>query len=97
MATDYASVKKEIDTGLGSIGRLRIIAELGKSPEKRFTVYSISAMTRLKRSDVKANLSHLIEIGWVKKYESTPMMYQINLSHETATKLVEFLKSVGYL
>jgi Fic family protein len=97
MATDYESVRREVDTGLGTIGRLRIIARLGRNPDKRFTVYGISAMTHLKRSDVRANLSHLVEIGWVRKFETTPTTYQMNLSNEAATKLVDFLRSVGYL
>jgi Fic family protein len=97
MATDYASVRREIDRGLGSVGRLRIIAELAREPEERLTVYNISAATHLKRSDVKANLAHLLAIGWVKEHRTYPVKYQINLSNETALKLVNFLRSIRYV
>ena|SRR5437870_5607083 len=97
MAIDYSSVRREIDEALGSIGRIRIIAELAKVQDRRLTVYAISALTGLKRTDVKSNLIHLVSIGWVSEYRSLPIKYQINLNNSNAVRWTEFLRSTGYL
>jgi hypothetical protein len=95
--SDFSKVKREIDVGLGSIGRVRITAALARIPERRMTIYAIAAATGLKRVDIKANLSHLVRIGWVNAYASPPpTKYQINLSNTTACRWVEFLRSSGY-
>src|SRR5579872_4242526 len=97
MATDSSSIRKEIDEGLGSLGRIRVVAELAKDPERMLTVYAIAAVTHLKREDVKANLTRLVAIGWVKKYKFVPVKYQINLKNDAVLKLVNFLRTTGYL
>lgn len=95
--SDYARARYEIDVGLGSIGRVRIVAELARNPDRRMTIYAISAVTRLKRVDIKANLARLVEIGWVVAYRSPPpTKYQVNLKNETVSRWVEFLRSSGY-
>jgi len=95
--SDFSRVKREIEVGLGSIGRVRITAALARNPDRRLTIYAISAATGLKRVDIKANLSHLVRIGWVNAYSSPPpTKYQINLSNATASRWAEFLRSSGY-
>jgi DNA-binding MarR family transcriptional regulator len=97
MSVDHEAARRQIDEALGSIGRVRIIAELAKRPEKTFTVYAIAAVTGLKRTDVKANLVHLVAISWVKEYKSIQTRYQINLDNGIVKFWVEFLRSSGYL
>jgi DNA-binding MarR family transcriptional regulator len=97
MATDYGTIRREIDEALGSIGRIRIIAELAKVHDRRLTVYAISALTGLKRTDVKSNLSRLVSIGWVNEYRSMPIKYQINLNNANTIRWIEFLRSTGYV
>jgi len=94
---ESVSVRDEIDEGLGSIGRFRIMAELARDPERRMTIYSIAAVTRLKRVDIKANLAHLVRIGWVRAHASSPpVKYQVDLSNARAARLADFLRSSGY-
>jgi hypothetical protein len=97
MATDHASSRQEIDEALGSLGRLRIVAELAKDPGRMLTVYAIATGTHLKRDDVKANLAHLVAVGWVDKHAFAPIKYQINLRNATTARFVEFLRETGYL
>jgi DNA-binding MarR family transcriptional regulator len=97
MIHEHAAARDEMDEAFGSIGRFRIMAELARHPGQRMTVYSIASVTRLKRTDIKANLSRLIRIGWVEAHESPlPVKYQINLTNTRAAKFAEFLRSTGY-
>jgi hypothetical protein len=97
MATDQASRRHEVDEALGSLGRLRIVAELAKDPGRMLTVYAIASGTHLKRDDVKTNLVHLVAVGWVDKHAFVPIKYQINLRNTAAARFVEFLRETGYL
>jgi len=46
----------------------------------------------LRTPAVMQQLNRLVELGWVKKYESSPVVYRINLEKETV-KLVQNLLS----
>src|SRR2546426_6789998 len=97
MSVDHDNNRREIDEGIGSIGRIRIIAELARAPEKAFTIYAIVAATGLKRTDVKTNLARLVAIGWVKERKSIHSTFQINLANKLLAQWVGFLQSTGYL
>src|SRR5438105_2343818 len=51
--------------GLGSIGRIRIIAELARKPNDSFSKHSLEAATGIKRKDIKSSVKRLIAIGWM--------------------------------
>jgi hypothetical protein len=97
MSVDHDNIRREIDEGIGSIGRIRIIAELARDPDKAFTTYAIVAATGLKRNDVKTNLARLVAIGWVKEHKSIHWTFQINLANKLVAEWVGFLRSTGYL
>ena len=70
MSVDQDAVKREIADGIGSIGRIRILAELAKKPNETLTKYSIISTKGLKRVDLRTSLDRLVSIGWVKEYKS---------------------------
>ncbi len=89
--------RRVVEEGLGTIGRIKILAELSKKPDESFTKYAILKGTRLKRSDLKDNLRHLVSINWVKEYRSIYPKYQINLDNPAVQLLRDFFKKSGYI
>jgi hypothetical protein len=64
MDIDDSAIKREIERGLGTIGRIKIMAELAKKPNESFTKYALLKGTGLKHSDLKENLTHLVAINY---------------------------------
>ena len=90
------SSKDIIETGLGSIGKIKILKSLAE--EKKFlTIYAIHKKTHLKREDIKRNLKELIYINWIIEKKVDTFMYQLNLDNLYIEKLIIFFTDVGYL
>lgn len=90
------SAKEIIETGLGSIGKIRIIKALAEE-NKLVTVYVLHKKTNLKREDIKNNLDDLIRIGWVTRSKYANVMYGINHENKYVSLLMEFFNDVGYV
>lgn len=90
-------IRKEIMEGLGTIGRLRIMAFLAEHPNQSFTKYTLLARTGLKRSDLKKNLAILVSIKRVKEYKSLYPKYEIDLDNKRVELFVRFLRESRYL
>ncbi|HEY7733577.1 MAG TPA: hypothetical protein VIB07_02170 [Nitrososphaera sp.] len=88
--------RKTIETGLGSIGKIKIIRVLAEE-QKMATVYLLHNKTRLKREDIKSNLDDLVRLGWVNQTRYANVMYSINMENPYVSKLVAFLREVGYV
>jgi len=69
---------EEVEGALGSVGRVRILRELARSPERSFSKYSLAKATGLKRETPNRNLKRLTEAGWVKEVSGASARYQIN-------------------
>jgi len=89
--------RREIEEGLATIGRIKVLAELAKKPSESYTKYAILKGTGLKRKDVSENLKHLVRINWVKEHRMVHPRYQINLDDQTVRLLYRFLKDSGYI
>jgi len=89
------SSKEVIETGLGSIGKIRIIKALAEE-SKLATVYVLHKKTHLKREDIKNNLDDLTRIGWVTQIKYANVMYSINRENKYVRRLVEFFNDAGY-
>jgi len=87
--------KEIVETGLGSIGKIRIIKALAEE-SKLATVYVLHKKTHLKREDIKNNLDDLVRIGWVTQSKYANVMYGINRENSYVGKLLEFFDDVGY-
>jgi hypothetical protein len=61
------SVYDDIEVGLGSPGRIRILRIMVKRPGECFTKYVLERLTGLKPVDVRRDLRVLVGLGWVKE------------------------------
>ena len=87
--------KEIIETGLGSIGKVKIIRALAEE-NKLATIYLLHKKTHLKRDDIKSNLNDLVKIGWVNQTKYANVMYGLNRENKYVNRLVEFFSEVGY-
>ena len=87
--------KEIIETGLGSIGKVKIIRALAEE-NKLATIYLLHKKTHLKRDDIKSNLNDLVKIGWVNQTKYANVMYGLNRENKYVDRLVEFFNEVGY-
>jgi predicted transcriptional regulator len=90
------SSKEVIETGLGSIGKIKIMKALAEE-NKMLTIYVLHKKTHLKREDIKRNLNDLIKIGWVNENKLVNIMYSINRENEYVNQLTAFFNNVGYI
>jgi hypothetical protein len=88
--------KEIIETGLGSIGKIKIIKALAEE-SKLATVYVLHKKTHLKREDIKNNLDDLTRIGWVTQTKYANAMYGINRENKYVSRLIEFFNDAGYI
>ena len=88
--------KEIVETGLGSIGKIKIMKALAEE-KKMVTTYTLQKKTHLKREDIKRNLNDLIKIGWVKEIRLANLMYSLNLEDHYIISLITFFKEVGYI
>ena len=88
--------KQIIETGLGSIGKVKIIKALAEE-NKLATIYVLHKKTHLKREDIKNNISDLLKIGWVTQSKYANIMYGINRDNGYVRELIEFFSNVGYI
>ncbi len=94
--SETMSSKEIIETGLGSIGKIKIIKALTEEG-KLATIYMLHKKTHLKREDIKNNLDDLVRIGWVTSSRYANVMYGINSENEYVSRLIEFFNDVGYI
>ncbi|HUG95965.1 MAG TPA: hypothetical protein VMJ94_00350 [Nitrososphaera sp.] len=94
--SETMSSKEIIETGLGTIGKVRIIKALAEE-RKLVTVYVLHKKTRLKREDIKNNLDDLVRIGWVTQTKYANVVYGINRQNKYVSRLVEFFSDAGYI
>ena len=88
--------RKEIEAGLGSEGKLRILRELIKNQDKPLTKYQIEKLTFLKPVDTRKNLKILVKLGWVRELPFQPKKYIINMENEVVSHLADFFYKVRY-
>jgi predicted transcriptional regulator len=88
--------KEIIETGLGSIGKVKIIKALAEE-SKIATIYVLHKKTHLKREDIRNNLNDLVRIGWVTRSKYANMMYGINRENKYVSGLIEFFNEAGYI
>lgn len=90
-----SNAKDAIETGIGSIGKVKIIKALVEEG-KMATVYALHKRTGLKRDDIKHNLDDLLRIGWIRQARYASVVYGLNNDNEYVSGLVQFFKDTGY-
>jgi hypothetical protein len=94
--SETMSGKDIVETGLGSIGKIKIIKALAEET-KLATIYVLHKKTHLKRDDIKNNLDDLVRIGWVNQTKYANMMYGINRENKYVSRLIDFFNEAGYI
>ncbi|MEM3648794.1 MAG: hypothetical protein QW506_06495 [Thermoproteota archaeon] len=89
MKVKASDVWGEVEEGLGSVGKIRILRLLMAEPEECFTKYMLERATGLKPKDVKKSLEVLVGLGWVVENPCDPKTYRINLENERVKILAE--------
>jgi transcription initiation factor IIE alpha subunit len=93
-ANGLRNIWDEVETGLGSPGRIRILRIMLKKSGECFTKYALEKATGLKPIDVRKNLSILIKLGWIKENPCDPKTYEINMENEIIKALADFFKKL---
>jgi DNA-binding IclR family transcriptional regulator len=88
--------KEAIESGLGSIGKVKILKVLAEE-NKMATIYLLHKKTGLKREDIKGNLDDLVRIGWVREAKYANALYGLDLENDFVARLVQFFKDTGYV
>ncbi|MFQ6065395.1 MAG: hypothetical protein ACE5L6_07965 [Candidatus Bathyarchaeia archaeon] len=90
-------VWKQIEAGLGSVGKIRIMRIMFEKPNQVFTKYGLEKDTGLKPVDVRSDLKTLIEIGWVKEHQYDPKTYEVNMENPVVKHLYDFFKRIRHI
>ena len=96
-ARSKRNIWDEVEQGLGSVGKLKILRVMLQNPNKAFTKYGLEKATKLKPVDVRTHLKTLVNLGWVTEYPYQPKTYKVTLENEILCHLSEFLRRVKYL
>lgn len=87
-------VWKELEAGLGSGSRFRVLVYLVMNPKQTFTKYALVKATGLRSPAVAKQLKTLLDLGWIRKYDYSPITYQINLEKEVVRLIYEFFSEL---
>ena len=90
------SIWEELELGLGSGSKFRVLLNLILNPKEAFTKYALVKATGLRTPSVESQLETLLELEWIKEYSFTPKTYQINLENEFVMHLTDFFQKVKY-
>ena len=86
-----------VETGIGSMGRIKILRLLVMSRGEALTKYAIESRSGLRHKDIVNNLEILVKIDWVEQLPSKPKKYRINPNDQIVEGLLEFFYKVGYV
>jgi Fic family protein len=84
-----------VEAGLGSVGRIRILRETIRRPNQFFTKYALEKATGLKPVNVRNDLKLLVDLGWVKEFACDPKTYRINMENDAVKIIAEFFHKIG--
>jgi len=73
---------------LGSGAQFRVLLHLALRPREAFTKYGLVKATGLRTPAITDQLERLLELGWVKKHESSPITYQICIENEVVSLIL---------
>lgn len=87
----------EVEAGLGSVGKIRILRVMFEKPNQVFTKYGLQRNAWLKPVNVRSDLKTLVEIGWVKEHQYDPKTYELNMENPVVKHLHDFFKQISTL
>jgi predicted transcriptional regulator len=98
LTLDPEKTAVDIEKALASLGKLRILRLLMKSPDHAFTRYEIGKKTPMNSIEIRNSVKMLVEIGWLKELTTQHLQkYSINLENEVVGQLYDFFKKARYV
>ena len=89
---------KDIERGLSSAGKLKILRLLMERSDHAFTKYEIGKKVSNDPVSIRNDLEILVQIHWVSKFKIQHLdKYSINLENPTVKHLADFLHKVEYI
>ena len=85
----------EVERGLGSSGRIKILRYMIEHPTEQFTRYILRRPTGLSTEELTRHLRVLVELGWIKEFPHEPKTYRINMQNEIVVAIAEFFRKLG--
>ena len=90
----------DVERDLGSVGRLRILRYLARSPrgEASLSLYRLRVLTGLRLPDIRSHLELLVGHGWVMEVEAgTQKKYLLNMDAPHVRVLVGLFEAARYV
>ncbi len=89
---------RQVEAGLASAGKLKILRLLMEKPDHAFTRYEIGKRVTSDPISIRNDLNTLVEIGWVTELKIQHLTkYSINLDNEIVKRLAAFFKEIKYV
>lgn len=98
MGLESEKIVGEVERALSSPGKLKILKLLMKQQDHAFTRYELGKKISLRPTDIKNDLTVLVEVGWVKELKLQHLeKYSINMDNELAKQFTDFFKRIRYV
>jgi DNA-binding transcriptional ArsR family regulator len=95
--SERADIRKLVEKGLGSAGRLRLLRVMTSGETPTYTRYGLEKLTGLSPAYVRKHLKVLVDTGWVKELNYASPVYALNLDDLKVKLLVDYFRKIGYL
>jgi hypothetical protein len=91
-------VDREVERGLGSVGKLKILRLLLDRPDQAFTRYAIGQKISNDPTSIRSDLKTLVEINWVNEFKVQHLSkYSINLDKDVVRQLAIFFQELRHI
>jgi hypothetical protein len=94
----HRQVDREVERGLGSVGKLKILRLLLDRPDQAFTRYAIGQKISNDPTSIRSDLKTLVEINWVNEFKVQHLSkYSINLDKDVVRQLAIFFQELRHI
>lgn len=91
-------VVREVEKGLASVGKLKILRLMIRRPNHAFTRYEIGKKVPSDPVSIRNDLKTLVQINWVTEFKVQHLSkYSINLDNDIVRRLTDFLQEIRYI
>lgn len=91
------NVAETVESGLGSVAKLKILRLMLSRPEHAFTLYELEKKVSVKPISVRAHITDLRGLGWVEELPYAPKKYRVNLGNDTVKHVLTLFESIRYI
>ena len=92
----HRDIAEAVETGLGSVAKLRMLRLMLENPERTFSFYEFEQKLAVKPVLIRKHMADLKKLGWVEELPYSPRKFRVNLNNEISKQLLLFFGSIGY-